>query len=669
MVLASFLWNQAEIERKALRLAADRAQFVFKMVESVRLWNARHGGVYAPVADHTRPNPYLEVPEREISTPSGTQLTLINPAYMTRQLTAVVAELSQLRLHLTSLKPLNPVNAPDAWERRQLARFEQGVGEVSELVGQGSAALFRFIAPLRVERPCLKCHEQQGYRLGDIRGGVSVSFPAEPVLAPEAVQLRNIGLTHLAVWLLLSALTLFALARFRRQMLALEAARAQTEEKVAQRTAQLRAEVEERQQAEAQLRLFIESSGEGIIGMNRHGRCTLVNPEALRLLGLERPEQLLGRPVHEILHHSYADGSAHPLGECALHGTLRDGRVVHDDGDVFWRADGSSFPVEYRSHPLYTDGRLLGAVVTFRDITRRKQAEAQLRKLSSAVEHSPAAAIITDSEGHVEYVNPRFVEMTGYQPEEVIGRNPRLWQSGRTPLKTYQRMWATIKGGAVWHGEVLNKAKDGRLFWERSQISPIRDGQGTVTHFVALKEDITAHKAQQEAVWRQAHYDGLTGLANRGLFAERLAQALGQADAGGGEVGLLYIDLDGFKQINDRLGHAAGDDLLREAAQRLLTCVRDSDTVARLGGDEFAMVLVQLHGADGARVVAQKILQMLQAPFHLLGQEVRLSASIGIARYPVDGVSAEALVKRADSAMYLAKQDGRSRYCFYVAKA
>jgi PAS domain S-box/diguanylate cyclase (GGDEF) domain len=669
VVVVSFLWNQAEMERKSFLVASDRAQFVFKMVESVRLWNARHGGVYAPVDDYTRPNPYLKVPEREISTPSGTALTMINPAYMTRQLTDVVAELSQLRLHLTSLKPLNPNNEPDGWERAQLEKFEQGVGEVSELVGQGDAALFRFIAPLRVQQPCLKCHEHQGYRLGDIRGGVSVSFAAAPLLAPEAVQLRNIAATHLAVWLLLSGLTLFALTRFRDQMLALETAKAQTEVLVQLRTAELRAEVEERQQAEAQLRLFIESSGEGIIGMNLLGLCTLVNPEALRLLGLEQPEQLLGRPVHELIHHSYADGRAHPLHECALHATLRDGRVVHDDSDVFWRADGGHFPVEYRSHPLYSGGRLLGAVVTFSDITARKQAEAQLRKLSSAVEHSPASAIITDSEGTIEYVNPRFVEMTGYQPEEVIGQNPRLWQSGITPLKTYQRLWATIKGGEVWHGEVLNKAKDGRLFWESAQISPIKDDSGRITHFVAVKEDITERKAQQDAIWRQAHHDGLTGLPNRDLFAARLQQALNQADVGDSEAGLLYIDLDGFKQVNDNLGHAAGDALLREAARRLLTCVRDSDTVARLGGDEFAMVLAQVHGVAGVQVVAQKVLQVLTEPFTVQEQMVTLSASVGIVFYPADGATAEELLRRADAAMYSAKEAGRNRYCFYNAPA
>lgn len=665
VVLVSFLWNQTQIEQKALLLANDRAQFVFKMVESVRLWNARHGGVYAPVDDYTQPNPYLKVPEREITTPSGTALTMINPAYMTRQLTDVVAELSQLRLHLTSLKPLNPNNEPDTWERSQLEKFERGVGEVSELVGQGSEAVFRFIAPLRVQQPCLKCHEHQGYRLGDIRGGVSVSFAAAPLLAPETVQLRNIGLTHLAVWLLLSGLTLFALSSFRRQMLALETAKAQTESLVERRTAELRAEVAERQQAEAQLRLFIESSGEGIIGMNLQGLCTLVNPEALRRLGMTQPEELLGRPLHELIHHSYADGRVHPVDECALHATLRSGRVVHDDSDVFWRPDGSCFPVEYRSHPLYNDGRLLGAVVTFSDITARKQAETQLRKLSSAVEHSPASAIITDSEGNIEYVNPRFVEMTGYLPEEVIGQNPRIWQSGITPLKTYQRLWATIKGGEVWHGEVLNKAKDGHLFWENARISPIKNDDGEITHFVAVKEDITERKAQEEIIWRQAHYDGLTGLPNRELFAMRLEQALNQADLSEAQAGLLYIDLDGFKQVNDSFGHAAGDTLLREAARRLLTCVRDSDTVARLGGDEFAMVLAQVHGVSGAQVVAQKVLQVLMQPFQLQEQGVTLSASVGIVLYPDDGDTADALLRHADTAMYRAKEAGRNAYRFY----
>src|SRR5690554_1013928 len=168
LVLASLLWNHAQLEDKVFALANDRAHFVFKTVEALRLWNTQHGGVYAPIDTETQPNPYLDVFERDISTPSGKALTLINPAYMTRQLIDLVTLKSELRMHLTSLQPLNPINEPDAWERSQLETFEQGGLESSEIIGDGPDAYFRFMAPLYIEKACLDCHAHQGYKVGDV---------------------------------------------------------------------------------------------------------------------------------------------------------------------------------------------------------------------------------------------------------------------------------------------------------------------------------------------------------------------------------------------------------------------------------------------------------------------------------------------------------------------
>ncbi|MDM7858174.1 diguanylate cyclase domain-containing protein [Thiopseudomonas acetoxidans] len=667
LVLGSFMWNRAQVEHKVFHLANDRAYFVFKMVESVRLWNTQHGGVYAPVDEVTPPNPYLIIPERDISTPSGKALTLINPAYMTRQLTGVVEALSGLRLNLTSLQPLNPNNQPDVWERVQLEKFEHKAQDVSEIIGQGRDASFRFIAPLHVEKLCLKCHEHQGYKLGDIRGGLSVSFPVEPLFLAETEQLRSIGLTHMLVWLILSMLTLVTLSRYRHQLLTLETAKIQTEKLVEQRTAELRTEVSERTQAEAQLRLFIESTGEGIIGMNGQGLCTLVNPEAIRLLGMHKAEELLGKSVHDVIHHSMADGQMHEFDDCPLYDTLRSGRIIHDDTDIFWRMDGSSFPVEYRSHPLFVEGRVLGAVVSFSDITERKKAEAQLLKLSSAVEHIPAAAIITDIDGVIEYVNPSFEAMSGYQAEEVIGKNPRIWQSGQTKPETYQQMWQALKCGHVWQGEVLNKAKNGQLFWEMARISPIKNEDGVVTHFVAVKEDITERKLQDKQIWHQAHHDSLTNLPNRELFIKELQKAIATAAQENTLLALLYIDLDGFKAVNDEYGHATGDELLVKAAKRLSACVRDTDNVARLGGDEFTVTLAGILERSAAQHVAKKIVHSLAQPFQLEHVSVSISASVGVALFPSDAQTPDELIDCADSAMYQAKQAGRNNFCCYKA--
>jgi diguanylate cyclase (GGDEF)-like protein/PAS domain S-box-containing protein len=369
--------------------------------------------------------------------------------------------------------------------------------------------------------------------------------------------------------------------------------------------------------------------------------------------------------VHNTIHHNQANGSPHAIDTCPLYETLRTGCTVHDDSDVFWRQDGSTFPVEYRCHPIYGDPGLMGAVITFSDISARKAVEAQLRKLSSAVEHSPAAAVITDAEGRVEYVNPHFVAMTGYQPKEVIGKNPRLWQSGNTPLAIYQDMWNTIGAGNIWQGELQNRAKDGRLYWEGVRISPIKDEAGAITHFVAVKEDISARKAEEEAIWRQANFDALTGLPNRKLLANRMEQAITLTQRRGGELALLYIDLDGFKQINDTLGHAMGDVLLKDAAQRMRDCLREEDTLARLGGDEFVAVLPLIEAQQSAEMVAKKFLTHLEQPFDLKGHQGLISASIGIALYPDDALEADDLIKLADVAMYRAKAAGRATWQFY----
>lgn len=658
VVAASFAWNWRELNRHAHDLALNRAQFIFKMVESVRLWNARHGGVYALVNEETPPNPYLEVAERDITTPGGRTLTMVNPAYMTRQLAEVVAELSNIQVHITSLKPINPDNRAQPWEARMLRAFERGAPEQSQMVGTGAESIFRYMAPLVTDKACLKCHQHQGYKVGDIRGGVSVSFDAGPLFTPEQSQRRNLIAIHLSVWLLLAGLTLFALSRFRRQMLSLD-------NLVEQRTDELRHQVNEREQAEAQLRLFIESSGEGIYGVDLEGRCTLVNPQALKLLGFNEPSQMLGKDVHPLIHHSWEDGTPHDVQTCELYGTLREGRPAHSDHDVFWRADGNSFAVEYRSHPICRDGEVIGAVVTFSDISERKAQEAELKKLSQAVEHSPASAIITDSEGRIEYVNQKFSELTGYTPPEVIGETPGLWKSGRTPQATYEQMWSTILAGEQWRGELLNRKRNGELFWEEASISPIKDDQGTITHFVALKEDITERKRSEQVIWHQAHHDHLTGLANRQLFRQRLETGIAQSDEGGHTLALLFMDLDKFKPINDRLGHDAGDTLLQEVARRLESCLRDTDTAARLGGDEFAILLPTLNGRDGAEVVADKVLSRLAEPYRLAGEAVGISASVGIALYPDGAHNAETLLQFADTAMYTAKAAGRNTYRFH----
>jgi len=316
---------------------------------------------------------------------------------------------------------------------------------------------------------------------------------------------------------------------------------------------------------------------------------------------------------------------------------------------------------------LSDDGEPL-TIATVKDVTERRRIEAELRKLSSAVEHSPTSVFITDAKGVIEYVNPKFCEVTGYAPEELVGNRPSLLQSGETPREVYRDMWRTLAQGRSWRGEFRNKRKDGSVYWDFTSISPIFGENDEVTHYVAVKEDVTSRKENELRNWKQANFDQVTGLPNRILFQDRLTQVLARARRDGRRVAVMFIDLDRFKQVNDTLGHDTGDVVLRMVAERLGSCVRTSDTVARLGGDEFTAILPDPGPEKAITAVARRVLDGLRKPFPLGGgQEVFLGGSIGIAVCPDDGMDASELVRNADQAMYRAKESGRNTYQFFTA--
>lgn len=308
---------------------------------------------------------------------------------------------------------------------------------------------------------------------------------------------------------------------------------------------------------------------------------------------------------------------------------------------------------------------------------QRQQAETSLRMLSTAVEQSPSSVVITDTKGVIEYANPQFFKVFGYTPGEVIGKNSRLFKSGKMPRKFYRELWQTITSGKVWRGEMLNRRKDGSLLWEAVSFSPITDEAKNITHYVAVKEDISLRKSYENALLRQANHDSLTGLANRLLVKDRLSQAISRAQRSGTRVAVLFIDLDDFKKINDSLGHSAGDELLIETARRLEQRVRatdtighdsiaEGDTVARLGGDEFVVILTDVHDSASVERVATEILHGVSKPFTVMGHEIFISNSIGITLYPDDGSEIEDLMRNADLAMYQAKESGRGIYRFFT---
>ncbi len=246
--------------------------------------------------------------------------------------------------------------------------------------------------------------------------------------------------------------------------------------------------------SEARLRLLLDSAAEAIYGIDIQGNCTFCNPSCLQMLGYQHADDLIGKNMHQMIHYKHSDEKPFPVEDCRIYQAFLTGAETHAEDEVFWRADGSCFPTEYWSHPQLHHGAVVGAVVTFMDITERVEANKNLIKLSKAVENSPASVVITDLKGTIEYVNQRFTEVTGYTAGEAIGQNPRVLNAGVHTQEFYKELWATILDGKTWQGELTNKKKNGEIYLEAASISPIRDDKGVITHFVAVKEDITERK-------------------------------------------------------------------------------------------------------------------------------------------------------------------------------
>jgi diguanylate cyclase (GGDEF)-like protein/PAS domain S-box-containing protein len=420
-------------------------------------------------------------------------------------------------------------------------------------------------------------------------------------------------------------------------------------------------DVSKRKQAEqaivegqALIRAMLDSSTDGIVLLDREGTVLSLNAAANAVFD----GQMAILPGQVIWTHLPDSVTS------ALHGCFD--RVLHSGKSVESHHAIGARLFDVNMHPVVNASGQLDRVTMFsRDVTQIQQRRQQLRKLETALEQAPVSVMITDSHGAIEYVNRAFVLVSGYSDDEVLGRNPRLLKSGETVASTYRDMWHCLSAGITWQGELCNRAKDGSLFWEYATISPIRDDSGTVTHFMAVKENITQRKETEQQLVHQATHDTLTGLPNRLLLEDRVHHAIEVARREGRRIGLMFLDLDRFKIVNDSLGHVAGDQLLRVVANRLRHTLRRSDTVARLGGDEFVVVLTHFQSSSELADVAEKISAALDEPVELSGHKVHVGASIGIALYPDDGDNFNSLMKDADTAMYRAKQKGRNTFCFY----
>jgi diguanylate cyclase (GGDEF)-like protein/PAS domain S-box-containing protein len=297
-----------------------------------------------------------------------------------------------------------------------------------------------------------------------------------------------------------------------------------------------------------------------------------------------------------------------------------------------------------------------------------RQAQEKLQLAASVFEHAREGIMITNTEGTLIDVNEAFTRITGYSREDVLGHSPGILRSDLNDKAFYERMWRSLTEQGHWSGEIWNRGKDGQLFAVLLTISSVRDDAGLVQQYLGLFSDITGIKQHQNELERIAHFDALTDLPNRVLLADRLQQAMAQAQRRGQQLAVVYLDLDGFKEVNDGHGHEAGDHVLITLAQRMKHALREGDTIARLGGDEFVAVLVDLEDIADSLPMVARLLDAAAQPVHIGTLALHLSASLGVTLYPqAQEVGADQLLRQADQAMYQAKVTGKNRYHFFDA--
>lgn len=553
-------------------------------------------------------------------------------------------------------------------------------------------------------------------------------------------------------------------------------------------------------ESEEQVRLLLNSTAEAIYGIDLGGDCTFANPACCRLIGFSSPADLIGKNMHSLIHHSHADGTPMPVETCRIYQAFREGREVHVDDEVLWRRDGTCFRAEYWSYPQIANMKIVGAVVTFNDITERVEAEKTIResqeKFQGLVETMYDCVWEVDTQGHYTYVSPRIQAILGYQPHELLGLTPfdvmtpddarrvgeiaaalmakqkpivalenmNLHRDGhRVILETnarpfyspdgtylgyrgtdrditrrrqaeellamererlanilegtnvgtwewnvqtgetvFNERWAEMLGYSLeelaplsietWTrlthptdleaaGETLRRHfrketsfyqaenrmhhKNGNWIWvlDRGKVATwTPDGKPLM--MFGTHQDITDRKTAEEQIRHMATHDPLTDLPNLRLAQDRLGMALKFSRRDGTWTALMFIDLDGFKVVNDEFGHDVGDFVLKRVAERLRACLRDTDTVARVGGDEFLLVATNLRSTNSIEVIAKKIIRLVSQPIQVAERVAHVGASVGIALYPGDGEDIEQLIKRADEAMYEVKSSGKNGFRF-----
>jgi len=514
--ILSAWWNITIEKKNTLNTATSIARSGFNKDQVYRQWATSHGGVYVEPTKKTPPSPWMaHLKDRDVVTTEGKKLTLMNPAYMLREMMQDYSDLYGVKGRIVGIKYLNPNNKPDEWETDAIKSFEKGTKEIIALTGVGDDEHLRLMKPMITTRQCQKCHEQLNFQKGSIRGGVSVSLSMKDYRKTEAESIHSIIITYFAIWFL------------------------------------------------------------GMVGI------------------------------------------------------------------------------------------LIVSVNAYRYLRRRRNDLEELVISSKVFNNTLDAIFITDVTGKIVRINKTFTELTGFTEKEALGNNPRILKSGRHAKEFYYKLWKGLLGQGYSQHEIWNRSKDGEIFVATESITTIKDENNEIKYFISTLHDITARKNAEESVIHMAHYDPLTNLPNRILFQDRFSHAIEIAKRQEQKVVLAFIDIDGFKKVNDTKGHPMGDKLLIELGKKILSCVGEYDTVSRLGGDEFTVIFENISKVDEILPVCEDILNELQKEVIIDNQSIFVSASIGISVYPDDGEDIHTLLQHADTAMYKAKDNGKNCLNFY----
>lgn len=405
----------------------------------------------------------------------------------------------------------------------------------------------------------------------------------------------------------------------------------------------------------------LDSLQDAVITVDPESRTILTcNPAVETMFGFKRRE-LIGSPTETF----FPDQATYKqLGA--------DYAQALDRGEVYRRKltlphkDGGSVSVELTISALSeTLGWRHGIVASFRDVTQQERAEERARLAESVVQNTVEGVMITDLDRKIVDVNPAFEQLTGYTASEIIGSKPDILRSGRHDAAFYKRIRNDLDRKGFWQGEIWHRRKDGTIFPSMASSSVLRDDEGNITHYSGIFTDISHNKHVQERLEYLTRFDTLTGLPNRASFEELIEEAVQRSAAGSPMAAVFFLDVDHFKTINETLGHSAGDQLLRDVAERLSGPLKPSDELARLGGDEFGIITRGLSDPRDASALSKRLLEQFQEPFRLEGRDIYVSASIGITLVPEDGLDARTLMKNADSALFRAKEQGRNHFEFF----